>query len=577
MATHSWLYELARSPNKQAESQNAWYQISISLPTLPDFSDEFELVKNGANSLLNQTCAEIEERLPNEWKENYDAFEEVHVAKWSTELGMGNIPPRVIVKFMVSFLLMSYCVISYVSKINRRRRHKMLYGNNAYPPYARAGMMKTIRTMMTSSQLPWFFKQCSEDINSSVFRLRLPFANAPMVVAVGDIDTVKEILQDPGTIKSEPHFASIASIAAGVPNILTSEGPQWKKSRKAVSPAFMKKHLDRMHHICREETEDWINNKLKRFMDKDVDFNIGTEMVLLTLSILCRSAFDYEMKPKELKAIGAELSIASKEFAFNELNRPFRARFGILLSSVRRARLARTRLQDFAKNILQGYRKKKRLANSTAVSTEETIISCIADSKKYEDDSQRIADIVMFLFAGVENTAYSLAWTLFELANNPKVAYDLRSALNGNKDMRAQEMLKDVLREGMRLRPPVSGIGIRTVGRDFYMGKKSIVIPKGSQIFVPSLVLTRFDVKDPETFRPSRWRDHPEKSFLLFSTGRRNCVGQSLALAEITWVLSRLCAKYEFEVTSKGSTEYSSGTMKCLKTRLKAQCIKKNK
>lgn len=137
-------------------------------------------------------------------------------------------------------------------------------------------------------------------------------------------------------------------------------------------------------------------------------------------------------------------------------------------------------------------------------------------------------------------------------------------------------MLKDVLREGMRLRPATPGIGIRTVGRDFYMQDKSIVIPKGSQVVMPSLILTRFDVEDAESFRPSRWRDHPAKSFLLFSTGRRNCVGQSLALAEITWVLSRLCAKFEFDVVKEGSIEYC-GTMKCIGTRLKAKPVMRKK
>lgn len=436
--------------------------------------------------------------------------------------------------------------------------------------------MKTISSLIANSQSPWFFKECSDEIRSSVFRLRLPFVKAPMVVAVGDLVTVKEILQDPTTVKSESHFKSIGSICGGGPNIVTSEGPLWKKSRKAVSPAFLKKHLDRMHHICREETEDWINNKLKRYIDKDKDFDVGKEMMRLTLSILCKAAFEVELEPQETAAIAAELEIVSKEYGFDEMNRPVRVRFGILRSSTRRARLARTRLQDFAKKILHTYRKMKRLENSTAVSPNETIISCIVKSKKYGDDSRRIADIVMFLYAGVENTAYSLAWTLFELARNPKVASELNSALNGNDDQRAQEMLKDVLREGMRLRPATPGIGIRTVGRDFYMQDKSIVIPKGSQVVMPSLILTRFDVEDAESFRPSRWRDHPAKSFLLFSTGRRNCVGQSLALAEITWVLSRLCAKFEFDVVKEGSIEYC-GTMKCIGTRLKAKPVMRKK
>ncbi len=564
--THG-LYRLARRPVKK----KSWFD---RLPGLPDFSDEYEIVRDAAGSALNTACDHIEHWIPVQWKDNYAAFEKM-VGQWLFRIGMGHIPARLVVKHFVFFLVLSFCVFSFVRKLKRRRRHKMLYGNNAFPPFARAGMMKTVSALITNSQSPWFFKKCSEDIQSSVFRLRIPFVKAPMVVAVGDLVTVKEILKDPGTTKSEAHFASIGSIAGGGPNILTSEGPHWKKSRKAVSPAFMKKHIDRMHHICREETEDWINNRLKRFNDKNKDFDIGKEMMRLTLSILCKAAFDYEMEePVETAAIAAELEIVSKEFGFDEMNRPMRVRFGILSASTRRARLARTRLQDFGKKILHTYRKKKKEENSTAVPPNETILDCIVRSRKYEDDTRRIADIVMFLFAGVENTAYSLAWTIFELARNPRVASELNSALNGNDDQRAQEMLKDVLREGMRLRPPTPGIGVRTVGRDFYMKEKSIVIPKDSRVIFPSLVLTRFDVEDAESFNPSRWRDHPDKSFMLFSAGRRNCVGQSLALAEITWVLSRLCAKFEFDVVQEGSIEYS-GTLKSVGTRLKATPLQK--
>ena len=569
MATTAGLYKLARRPIKR----KGWFDSLPGLPNLPDFSDEYELVRDTADTFLNNACDQIEQRLPVEVKENYFAFEN-HIGEGLYRIGMGHVPPRLVVKHFAFFLVLSFCVFAYVRKIKRRRRHKMLYGNNAFPPYARAGMMKTISALIANSRSPWFLKKCSDEIQSSVFRLRLPFLKTPMVVAVGDLVTVKEILKDSGTTKSESHFASIGLVAGGGPNILTSEGPHWKKSRKAVSPAFMKKHLDRMHHICREETEDWINNRLKRFNDKDKDFDIGKEMMRLTLSILCKAAFDYDMEPNETSAIASELEIVSKEFGFDEMNRPLRVRFGILRSSTRRAKLARTRLQDFAKKILHTHRKKKKEENSTAVSPNETILTCIVKSRKYEDDTRRIADIVMFLFAGVENTAYSLAWIIFELARNPRVASELNSALNGSDDQRAQEMLKDVLREGMRLRPPVPGIGIRTVGRDFYMKDKSIVIPKNSQVIFPSLVLTRFDVKDAESFRPSRWRDHPDKSFLLFSAGRRNCVGQSLALAEITWVLSRLCAKFEFDVIDEGSIEYA-GTLKCIGTRLKAKSLKK--
>jgi len=566
MATTGRLYELARSPVKR----KGWFS---GLPSLPDFSDEYQLIRDNTVTFINRACDQIEGRLPDEVKNNYSAFEN-EISKWLVRIGLGHVPPRLVIKYFSFFFVLSFCVIVYTRKLKRRRRHKMLYGNNAFPPYARASMAKTIAALKTNSRSPWFFKQCSEGIKSSIFRLKVPFISAPMIVAVGDLETAKEILKDPGTVKSEGYFTSIGSVAGGGPNIATSEGPLWKKSRKAICPAFMKKYIDRMHHICRDETEDWVNNRLKRFIDKDTDFDIGREMMRLTMSIICKAAFDYETETVEASAIASELEIVSKEFGFDEMDRPVRTRFGILSSSTRRARLAKTRLQDFGKKILHSHRKKRKTENSTAVSPNETILDCIVKSKKYEDDTHKIADIIMIFFQGVENTAYSIAWILFELARNPRVASELNSVLNGTNDVRAQDMLKDVLREGMRLRPSVPGIGIRTVGRDFYMKDKSIVIPKGSKVVFPSLVLTRFNVEDAESFQPSRWRDHPDKSFLMFSTGRRNCLGQSLALAEITWVLSRLCAKFEFDVVDEGSTEYC-GTLKCIGTRLKATVRKR--
>jgi cytochrome P450 len=202
--------------------------------------------------------------------------------------------------------------------------------------------------------------------------------------------------------------------------------------------------------------------------------------------------------------------------------------------------------------MLQSYRRKPTHLRSQA----KTIIGCIEKNKHYDTDDDRIADMVMFLFAGHDTTAYSLAWTFLELARNPKESLRLREALNGNDDMRAQGLLKDVLREGMRLRPVYPGIGVRTLGKDFHLKDKGTVIPKGSQIIFPSMILTRYGVEDAEQFQPSRWTEHPNKSFLLFSSGPHHCAGKSLALAEMTWVLSRLCAQYKFQVVDEGNPHF---------------------
>jgi cytochrome P450 len=526
---------------------------------------EGEIFSDLLKNHLQELCRYVEQKLQ---LQKFLQSAEANLQKATTSLGMDLITPDKLLPSVVASLLAIIFIGLIVRKMRNQNRHRQLYGENGFPPFAPSGVMGTFSALAETEQ-PWLFKKCAKHVGP-VFRLKLPFSpfrKLPMLVAVGDLDAAKEILLDPKTIKPEELYSSIASIAGG-PNIVTSEGHHWRISRKGVAPAFVKTHLDRMHKICKDKTEEWIKKKLEPSIESDESFDVSQEFLHLTLTIICMAAFEYRVKEKEAETVLEDFAIAMREFAFDQVHSPLRASFGILLPSVRRARSARVRVQGFAEKILETYRKKPRHLRSQ----EDTIISCIDKNNKYENDDQRIADIVMFIFAGHDTTAFTLAWILLELARNPSELKQLRDALTGNDDFVAQEMLKDILREGMRLRPVVSGVGVRTVGRDFYMKDKAIVIPKGSQVLFPSLLLTRHGVEDPEEFRPSRWREHPEKSFLPFSTGRRNCVGQSLALAEITWVLSRLCAKYDFTVVDEGRPEYCE-TLKCAGARLKARQV----
>ena len=434
----------------------------------------------------------------------------------------------------------------------RKKRHQDLYGEFKFPPVAPFSTFRTGREL-AGSNLPLFFKECASRVGS-VFQLRVPFWDAPMVVAVGEVDLAKEILKDATTKKPEKLYSSLASLVCDRPNILTSEGKPWKHSRKGISPAFATAQLDRMHKACRDKTEDWIKTRLEPMCRHGEDINIADEFLFLTLSIICKTFFEYRIKPKEAQQVIDDLEVATTEFMHNQGKYPLRATFlASLIPSVRKARQARRRIVEFATKMLLNYRKKPNNMRSQA----KTIIGCIENSPKYESDNDRVADMIMLLFAGHGTTAHSLAWIFLELARNPKEAARLRDALSGKDDMRAQQLLKDVLREGMRLRPVHATAGIRTLGRDWHLKRKNIVLPKGTCVIFPSFLLTRHGVEDAEEFVPSRWKDLPDKSFLSFSSGAHNCAGKGLALAEITWVLSRLCARYQFEVVDEGAPEYS--------------------
>ena len=492
----------------------------------------------------------------------------VVATEFVTSLDPRDIPQEMIMPLAMATIAGLIIVALLYRKRQLRIRHHEQYGENAFPPHAPCSYWETV-SALTGKEQPWFFKQCAEMVGP-VFRLRIPFTKAPMFVAIGDVETAKEILQDPETVKPETMYSSIAAIAGG-PNIVTSEGLHWKLSRKCLSSAFVKSHLDRMHRVCKDQTEAWIEDRLEPAIRSKDSFDIGEECMFLTISIICRAAFEYRIKDAEAKGLIKDLETVTKDCAIDEIRNPIRKIMpgAFMSSSNAENAAAKERIQAFAKKMLSNYRKQQKMRRASTATVRESIISCIEKSTNYENDTHRIADIVMLLISGHDTTAYTLAWILLELARNPHELKFLRDALRGNNDDLAQQMLKDILREGMRLRPVSPGIGVRMIGKDFYLKDKAIVIPKGSYIMFPSMILTRYGVEHPEEFRPARWTEHPDRTFLPFSTGKRNCVGQALALAEITWVLSRLCAKYNFKVVDEGKAEFSS-TLKCVGARLKA-------
>lgn len=61
---------------------------------------------------------------------------------------------------------------------------------------------------------------------------------------------------------------------------------------------------------------------------------------------------------------------------------------------------------------------------------------------------------------------------------------------------------------------------------------------------------------DPDSFNPERWIDSANKikndtrAFMPFSNGPRNCLGRSLAWAEIRIILAKII--WNFEILNKG-------------------------
>jgi cytochrome P450 len=169
-----------------------------------------------------------------------------------------------------------------------------------------------------------------------------------------------------------------------------------------------------------------------------------------------------------------------------------------------------------------------------------------------DEDGRELSDIelrdelVTLLVAGHETTATGLAWAFELLLRNKPVLNRLRGALAEGDD----SYLDAVVKETLRLRPVVPGIGRVVRGEPFEVG--GYVIPVGVEIN-PSIaaIHRRGDCyPQPTAFRPERFLgpDAPDSyTWLPFGGSTRRCLGASFATFEMRVVIRRVIERAELE------------------------------
>jgi cytochrome P450 len=162
-------------------------------------------------------------------------------------------------------------------------------------------------------------------------------------------------------------------------------------------------------------------------------------------------------------------------------------------------------------------------------------------------------------FAGHDTTAHNISWAIWCLAHHPEIQqriYDELIQHFGETDsefssikLKQCRYLGMVLKEVLRLYPPVPFIQ-RTLHNELQMCDKTL--PRGASITIPLIVIHRNPkiFKDPLKFDPERFadgKDYPVLSYVPFSAGPRNCIGQKFAIMEAKITLAHLVYNFKFD------------------------------
>ncbi|XP_076317892.1 cytochrome P450 4V2-like isoform X2 [Tachypleus tridentatus] len=358
--------------------------------------------------------------------------------------------------------------------------------------------------------------------------------------------------------------------------LVTSSGNKWKMKRKLLTPSFHFRILDSFIPVFNKQSRILLK-KLKLMEGGSVD--IVSMVTLCTLDIICETAMGVSIGTqtdsespyaKALQKLGESFTTRLMrpwlwyDFIYNRtsLSKDFQENLQIMSQFTKQ--VIKERKNELLKTKFQSSGGEFNVTNGTYVKRSQDVFLDLllyyhSESNAFsEEDIQNEVD--NFMFAGHDTTAAGISWTLYLIGQDEHVQEKLHEELYtifGNDterpitkdDVRKMSYLE---RESQRLYPPAPFIA-RSIKEDIDVNGRTIPVGSTCMIFIYMLHRDPEVFQNPEKFDPDRflpenslWR-HPF-SFIPFSAGPRNCIGQKFAMIEEKIVIANLLR--HFRVTS---------------------------
>ncbi|XP_044737445.1 probable cytochrome P450 4s3 [Chrysoperla carnea] len=359
--------------------------------------------------------------------------------------------------------------------------------------------------------------------------------------------------------------------------LVFSAGPYWKQQRKLITPTFHFNILEKFFEVFNEQG-DILIKLLKEKADGKTNIDIFPYMQSFALDVICETAMGtkihaqtsarsaYVLAVQDMERIIVERFISVIQqidflFPFTENGQTQRKALQILKEST--DKLIRKRRDDLIKesenksdeNQDDSFGTKKRLAFLDLMLQARNMDGTPLTNEQISDE------VSTFTFAGHDTTSTQLAFLFYLLSKNPHIQEEIYKEqcdiLMGEKRdptfQEVQEMhyLERTIKEAQRLLPSVP-LFSRQVTKDLQLKTNNYLAPEGSILTVFTFGLHRNPniYPDPEKFDPDRFlpenlRERNPYSFVPFSAGPRNCIGQKFAMLEMKTSSSKILRNFK--------------------------------
>lgn len=382
--------------------------------------------------------------------------------------------------------------------------------------------------------------------------MRAAFINHPRLVHEVLVTKAKSFRKEPRTLEALRQVDG--------EGLVLTEGDFWLRQRRLLQPAFSPKRMGRYAELIVDRTR----RRLDQWRVGET-IEVVDEMTRLTVEIIAKVFYDTELTGKAAR-LGEAVRVLSKTF-YDEVSYPLRLPDWLPLPSKRRKKWAIRTLHE----LIDGIIRERRVAGNP---DRGDLLSMLLLAVDEEGDGQGMSDrqardeAVTMFNAGHDSTAAALAWIWYLIARHPEVESRLMEetrAVLGERLPTVQDLPQlryadRVVREALRLYPPVWALFGRVAKEDVEIG--DYLLPCGTQTFMLPWVIQR-DARfypdpmrfDPDRFSPERVEDIPPCGWLPFGAGPHICIGQLLALSEMTLIVAMVLQRFRLQFAPGQSHE----------------------
>jgi cytochrome P450 len=335
--------------------------------------------------------------------------------------------------------------------------------------------------------------------------------------------------------------------------IIVSEGEFWKRQRRMMQPTFHRRILAQFDRVI-ARANDRLLAEWQHKCEAGEPVNVTDDMSTMTLEIILSVLF------------GDDLATLTDQNGENP--------FALFTEEPARDLKFAYRFRKLATLIGQCV-ARRRAAGAAPAGDAPDYVSLLLNARDKESgegmtDKEIVDELTTLIVAGHETTASALNWTWYLLGGHPEAEAKLQAEIDASEELavpslQAMEALpysNMVVREAMRLYPPVWVISRRTIESDQLGG---YTVPPDTDVFFSPYFVHRHPAfwSDPEKFIPERFASEneaarPKLTYLPFSAGAHHCIGETLAIYEMLVHLNRFARRFSLRRVDDEPIEFEA-------------------